>query len=1110
MNRFLQIVMATVVGAMALSVSPCRGADTEKVLWRLPSPERRTLDEQNKGPMMPPDLLPDTLTSFTISAWVKPHAFTRYNELFRIESDRGRVLFSFQENGRILSFGLHGSSYVECDGPIDPAVAANGKWHQVVASLDKGEMRVWMDGSERNAIQLPGGHAVVARGVPGWVGSSGGTGEFFNGELDALTLYAHSVTPADVLKAFAAECAAYGAAFDVDAVRAGYAARRDRICEFRPLTPEQEARCGAAEREKWARFDALWRATFPQGLEQATLDQLIAAASVAWPSPPLRPEQEPVAPFHPPVTPPPRQLSPVEATLAIEADWLWQADGTFDPKDEWARTERLAQRLGAGAALTAELRALVAAAQSPEEKTAAYLAVRRVKRAIMFGNPLVQAIKRLLILDSPYPEGSENWHETRHRLGYMGVPGGQLIVLDGLRPDGKVTRLAPKAPLSGHFWRPDVSYDGSRILFCFKPHNEKTFHIYEMDADGGNCRQLTSGIFDDLDPIYLPDGKHYVFTSTRGHTYVRCMPPTNAYALMRGTFGDDDLYFISANNEPDYLPSVLNDGRIVYTRWEYTDKPLWRAQSLWTVNPDGTQANTLWGNQSVWPDVLKDARAIPGSHRVIFTGSAHHSWFSGSIGILDPDIGSNFPNGLRKVTRERPWPECGNGPTDPAESDDYRPYGKWEAYISPWPLSEKDFLVGIRRAGRFSLYLMDTDGNRELVYTGVNNIFHFIPLQARPKPPVVADRITFPERAERLTPADGTIYSPDVHEGVPEKMKGKIKFLRVWYLEQKTYTYWNHRPALSTGPVVSGVQTDGVKRYLGEVPVHPDGSVWFRAPSGLALHFQALDGNHRALQTMRSFTSLQPGEMRGCTGCHERTSGASAAVLPANRGAFRKPDTIRPAPWAPEGARTGVAIGYLHDIVPIFKKHCYACHTGEGKGRATFDLTENGWRPYMEIVGWPGWGTTDTFPGQWAGVVKSGWPTIDPKAPPPGYDLAGTIKVENYPVTAPAAYITPEPMTRLSYQSRLVRLISGEANHHNVKGSDEDLLKTILWVDAICPYLTDAEIRKEKDPVFPGSDWLSQKPRLETAPLPVRPGPFSAHADPETVAREYAFPPGSK
>ena len=1096
-----------VVFAIALCCVAVEANGKVDALWRLPPPARWTLDAKHRGPQVPPNTLPETLDALTISAWVKPSAFDRYNEIFRIESGTGRVLFSFQENGKILSLGLHGTGYVECDGPIDPAKAADGQWHFAVASLNKGMMRVWFDGAERMAVPLPGGRAVVARGVPGFVGSSSGVSEFFTGEIAALTIEPRATTAGEVLRMFSEQCAAYGATFDEAGLRASLAARRDAVCEFRPLTPEQRARVSAAERARDAAFDAFWAKLFPQGLEAASREQLIAAASADWPAVPERPVRERVAPYHPPVTPAPRQLTRAEAEVAIEADWLRQADGRFDPADELARTEALIRRLKADASVvTPGLRAAVAQARTPEEKMSAYLAVRRVKREVMFGNPLVRAVKRLLLLDSPNPEGSEWKHETRHRLGYMGVPGGQLLALDGLRPDGRVTRLAPHAPFAGSFWRPDVSYDGTRILFCFKPHNEKTFHIYEMNADGTDCRQLTSGIFDDLDPIYLPDGRHYVFTSTRGHTYVRCMPPTNAYALMRGTFGEDDLYFISANNEPDYLPSVLNDGRIAYTRWEYTDKPLWRAQSLWTVNPDGTQANTLWGNQSVWPDVLKDVRAIPGSSRVMFTGSAHHNWFSGVIGIVDPDAGSNFPKGLAKVTRELAWPECGNGPQDPGESSAYRAYGKWDAYMSPWPLSEKDFLVSASRNGKFALYLMDTDGNRELVYEGVNNIFHFMPLQPRPRPPVVADRVTLPSRADRLNPADGTIYSPDVHEGVPEKMKGQIKYLRVWYLEQKTYTYWDHRPALSTGPVVSGVQTDGVKRYLGEVPVHADGSVWFRAPSGLALHFQALDGRHRALQTMRSFTSLQPGETRGCTGCHERTSGASASALPANRGAFRAPDEIKPAPWAPPGARTGVAIGYKRDIVPILQRRCYACHTGTGKGRATFDLTEDGWRPYMLIVGWPSWAKTDKFPGKWASVVKDGWPEIDPKAPPPGYDLAGTIKVENFPTTAAAAYATLEPMTRLSYNSRLVKMLSGEMPHHGVKGTDEEVFKAVLWVDAVCPFLTDADIRAEKDPVFPGSDWLSQKPRLETAPLPVRPGPFSAHADPDTVLREYCFP----
>ena len=165
--------------------------------------------------------------------------------------------------------------------------------------------------------------------------------------------------------------------------------------------------------------------------------------------------------------------------------------------------------------------------------------------------------------------------------------------------------------------------------------------------------QLTDGIYDDLDPIYLPDGEHVMFSTTRAHTYVRCMPPTNAYPLARCKRDGSGIYLISRNNEPDYLPSVMNDGRVIYTRWEYTDKPLWRAQGLWVVNPNGTQVNTIWGNQTVWPDLLKDARSIPGSRRVMFTGSAHHDWFSAARSASSiPDKGFNFPHGLTKVTAD--------------------------------------------------------------------------------------------------------------------------------------------------------------------------------------------------------------------------------------------------------------------------------------------------------------------------------------------------------------------------------------------------------------------------------------------------------------------------
>ncbi len=921
------------------------------------------------------------------------------------------------------------------------------------------------------------------------------------------------------------------------------------MLEYMPLTPEQWAFLTPEEKKQWAEVEAVRRRYESLKFEETaeSLRPLLSVLETAKKTVRDRPTvREPVAPYVVPQTPEPKTYDEEQAQTLLRRDWLEQCGGPPSAERilqeiDWA--VRLGERITTDpqtgsrcdsaffASSLKKLNALRNAAKvlqtspgvSSEELEQLYYDVREVKRAMQFANPLVD-FRKVLFIDMPYPGGSEWQHETRHRLGYMAVPGAQILELDGLKPNGKLRRLMPQEPLHGSFWRFDLSFDARRVLMCFKPHNEKSFHIYEIGLDGTGLRQLTAGPFDDLDPIYLPDGENYAFSTTRGYTYVRCMPPTNAFVLGRASLKGDDVYLISQNNEPDYLPAMLDDGRLIYTRWEYTDKPLWRCQSLWTTNPDGTQHNAFWGNQSVWPDLLKDARQIPGTRRIMFTGSAHHDWFAGSVGIIDPDKGLNFPDGLTKVTADVPWPETGNGPVDPIESPTYHASGEFRAYHSPYPLGEFDFLVSANKDGKFRLYLMDVDGNRELIYEGVNNVLHAIPVRPRPRPPVLADRINWPSRAERDNPPPGSIYSGNVYYNAPEELRGKAKYLRVLNIEPKTYTYWDHRPYISTGPVVSVVQSEGVKRILGTVPIEKDGSVRFEAPSGVALHFQLLDENHRALQTMRSFTGVMPGESRGCLGCHESHSRAPESTVARYKAVFDKEQRrIMPVPWAfnPEFealagstieqaieqavaesalgsakgrniseerwrfvARNGTAIGYTRDIRPVLDRYCAECHTGDAEGKKAFDITPRAGfldfdQTYITLTGSPAWGTK----------------YVAPDNPPPGFGYADMLHVEGYGLTDPAAYTTPRPMSSMSYVSRLVKLCA-DGEHYRVKLDPVSLLKVILWVDAMCPYLDETDIRAMPDPVFQGSDWLSVPPRLKTAPRIVRPGPFSARQEP--------------
>ena len=1096
------------------------------------------------------------LPAISLSAWTRPTDLSGFREIFRQEAGDSRILFSFQENGTVLSLGLGVGGYKECDATITPAQLMDGQWHHCAATFDGKTMRVYLDGKQIGSLDRPG-KIITDPASPGFIGSSSGTSEHYQGGLDDLRIYKAALTPQQVaaLHDAGAQCLERIARQSEDRVAAFYTpaktfaetvagSRRklaegkfpldldlattlthklrgafpqeydsfaawagvspveylatgndqaqiarvqhsiDLLLEYKPLTAHQKAKLTPAESARWAEADALasrFAKLKAQGTAARYSPDWVNLVLEVGPHIQLRPYQsEAVAPFVTPQTPPTRDLTAAEGRAALERDWLHQVSS--DPSAQKIRWElkfarQIADRIDRDfpgkADLAAERRKLVelerkaAALNAPDKEL--YFQAREIKRAVMLKNPVVD-FKKLLFVDMPYPAGSEWPHETRHRLGYMAVPGARLLTLDGLSPAGHVTQLMPQLPLHGSFWRPDASFDGKTVLFCFKPHNEKSFHVYEINADGTGLKQLTDGPYDDLDPIYLPDGKHIMFSTTRGNTYVRCMPPTNAYPLARADRDGRNIYIISQNNEPDYLPSVLDDGRVIYTRWEYTDKPLWRAQSLWTINPDGTTQTTYWGNQSVWPDLLKDARSIPGSSRVMFTGSAHHSWFSGSVGIIDRGNGLNYPDGVTKVTGDMPWPEVGNGPEDPIESPIYHASGNYGGYYSPYPLSEKDFLVSANRDGKFVLYLMDTDGNRELIYEGVNNVFHAIPLKARPTPPVIPDTVAWPDREHRLKPADGLIFAANVYEGAPPELQGKAKFLRVLNIDPKTYTYWYKRPYISTGPEVSMVQSDGVKRVIGTVPIADDGSVAFHAPSGKALHFQLLDGQGRALQTMRSFVGVMPGERRGCLGCHELHS---ASPVRSNKPSALQhlAAAITPPPWGND------TVSFPRYVQPVLDRYCGKCHENGGPAQKTLNLASRpGFidfkEPYVTLTGSPSWSVAYQPPAN----------------PPPGFGIADTLMVEGFLTTDPKAYQTPLPMKRLSYVSRLVDIASS-GKHHGVKVDEVSRQRLIAWVDAMCPYLGREEIMQMPDPVFQGVDWLAVRPRLQSAPTIVRPGP---------------------
>jgi hypothetical protein len=243
---------------------------------------------------------------------------------------------------------------------------------------------------------------------------------------------------------------------------------------------------------------------------------------------------------------------------------------------------------------------------------------------------------------------------------------------------------------------------------------------------------------------------------------------------------------------------------------------------------------------------------------------------------------------------------------------------------------------------------------------------------------------------------------------------------------------------------------------------------------------------------MKSFTGVQPGETRACFGCHEQKMNAvgSKAIGLAMR---KPPASITPVPWE------DITVGYERYVQPTLDKYCGKCHAEPGTpaNKIFNSALRPGFlgfkEPYMTLLGSPTWGTSYKPRSETGGAF--GW--------------ADTILVESYSQHAPAAYSTYPAMTKLSYKSRLVKRISGEKvtpedKHPAIQVDPESRHRVILWVDAMGPYNGAEEIRNMEDPIFQGNSWISQPPRIHTAPIVQRPGPFDAFHTDEDPAY---FPP---
>ncbi len=382
---------------------------------------------------------------------------------------------------------------------------------------------------------------------------------------------------------------------------------------------------------------------------------------------------------------------------------------------------------------------------------------------------------------------------------------------------------------------------------------------------------------------------------------------------------------------------MSNSGHMLHARWDYIDRDAVTHQNLWSLRPDGTNPVAVWGNASPKPHTAFQAKSIPHSNKIVFIAAAHHSITAGPVCVFDPAVDTRDLAAVTRVT-PLPFPEA-EGKLD-------------EWYAAPWPLSEDLFLVAyspyrLRFQGEHELdpnpdnalgiYLLDAAGNRELLYRDPNiGTTNPMPLQPRPRPPILPDQDT------GATPT-GTLLVTDIYAGLPEVPRGTIKQLRVVQVFPKS-TWLANQPRMGVAGEENG------RAILGTVPVAEDGSAHFQVPAATPVLFQALDEQGMAYQTMRSLTFVQPGERTSCVGCHEHP--LSTPPLRAQTPlALRQP----PAPIEP-GPLGGRPFGFAEFVQPLLDRRCVSCH-GAGKADGDVDLSgtpfEGYTRSYVTLCGRP-------------------------------------------------------------------------------------------------------------------------------------------------------------
>ncbi len=561
--------------------------------------------------------------------------------------------------------------------------------------------------------------------------------------------------------------------------------------------------------------------------------------------------------------------------------------------------------------------------------------VGALRREALLANPLLDFETLLVVKRRANRLGlPQNWQGNcaMSPAGYDN----ELMTFSPISPKGELKTLY-RPPSQGFIGDVELHFDADKILFS-APGSHRRWQIWEMRIDGSGLRQVTPGEHPDVDnydACYLPNGR-IIFASTRCFQGIPCVGGGNTVANLCIMDADGkNIRQLCFDQDHNWCPTVMNNGRVLFSRWEYSDTPHYFSRLLFSMNPDGTNQMEYYGSNSFWPNSMFYSRPIPGHPtKVVTVVSGHHGVpRMGEMILLDPAKGRHEASGaIQRIP--------GYGKKVEPIIRDQLVNASWPKMLHPFPLGDhetgegagKYFLVSCKPtpSDEWAIYLVDIFDNMLLLKEVPGYaLFEPVPVQKVPTPRIVPEKVD-------LTRDDAVVYLSDIYYGggLRDVPRGTVKELRIFEFH---YTY----------PRMGGHKNVGVEgpwdvhRIVGTVPVFEDGSAVFKVPANTPLAVQPLDEKGRAIQVMRSWFVAMPGETLSCVGCHEHQS--TSPPIRNTMASYRKP--VEPEPWY--GPTRGFS--FKRDVQePVLNKYCIGCHNGKERpdGKKLVDLSpkpKNGW-----------------------------------------------------------------------------------------------------------------------------------------------------------------------